>query len=74
MRCSTVRSDPCADQCYEVKDPDMLRMQKQNEALKEALNEANQSVQHITNIFATQTVSTFAVLLFSYWGGQKIVT
>ena len=47
-----------SDQCYEVKDPDMLRMQKQNEALKEALNEANQSVQHITTIFATQTVST----------------
>ena len=33
--------------CYEVKDPDLLRMKKQNESLKSALNEANQSVKQI---------------------------
>ena len=32
---------------YEVKDPDLLRMKKQNESLKSALNEANQSVKQI---------------------------
>ena len=45
-----------SDEYYEVKDPDLLRMKKQNESLKNALNEANQSVKQIQNLFETQTV------------------
>lgn len=45
-----------SDEYYEVKDPDLLRMKKQNESLKNALNEANLSVKQIQNLFETQTV------------------
>ena len=45
-----------SDDHYEVHDPDLLRMKKQNESLKSALNEANQSVKQIQTLFETQTV------------------
>ena len=49
--------DSSEDTSYEVKDPDLLRMQSQNEKLKEALDEANQTVKQIQNVFTAQTVS-----------------
>lgn len=36
---------------YEVKDPDIVNLEKENQNLKEALDEANQSVKHISEIF-----------------------
>ena len=48
-----------SDDHYEVHDPDLLRMKKQNESLKSALNEANQSVKQIQTLFETQTVKCF---------------
>ena len=36
---------------YEVKDPDILTLEKENNCLKEALDQANQSVKQISEIF-----------------------
>jgi len=55
--------DSSEDTSYEVKDPDLLRMQSQNEKLKEALDEANQTVKQIQNVFTAQTVSFKATSL-----------
>ena len=55
--------DSSEDTSYEVKDPDLLRMQSQNEKLKEALDEANQTVKQIQNVFTAQTVSFKSISL-----------
>ena len=51
---------------YEVKDPDLLRMKKQNESLKSALNEANQSVKQIQVIFYRKR-PMLSVLILSFY-------
>ena len=65
--------DSSEDTSYEVKDPDLLRMQSQNEKLKEALDEANQTVKQIQNVFTAQTVSFKATSLMDpriYWSAN----
>ena len=65
--------DSSEDTSYEVKDPDLLRMQSQNEKLKEALDEANQTVKQIQNVFTAQTVSFMAISLRDpriYWSAN----
>ena len=61
-----------SDDHYEVHDPDLLRMKKQNESLKSALNEANQSVKQIQTLFETQTVKcSKSSKLDFYFVGRK---
>ena len=65
--------DSSEDTSYEVKDPDLLRMQSQNEKLKEALDEANQTVKQIQNVFTAQTVSFKSTSLWDpriYWSAR----